>query len=207
MKSKLYIFLLTFSIIASLLLPLSALMPSVEESLIFDKVIRLHVLANSDSDYDQELKLKIRDAVLKCVSELISNTNNINEVQEIINNNIDYIESVAQKALYENNSEYSATVSLTEEDYPTRVYGDYTLPAGNYTSLRVKIGSAEGANWWCILFPKLCTGFDGKYSVAIADDELLEAGLTPSQIKLIKGDSANIVIKFRIFEFIKELFS
>ena len=106
------------------------------------------------------------------------------------------------KILRENGSELPVDVKLTYESYPTRAYGCVTLPAGTYRSLRVLIGSAEGKNWWCILFPELCTGAAG-----CEKEELVEAGLTPSQIRLITGDSTEVKVRFRLLEMISGLFS
>ena len=208
MKSKLTVFLLTFSILTALSLPISALLPSAEDAEIYDNVIRLHVLANSDSDEDQALKLKVRDGVLEAASELLSGITDRNEAEAIIRQNLTTLETAAKKVLHTEGSAYPVSVTLTRESYPTREYGSFALPAGTYTSLRVLIGDAEGKNWWCMLFPSLCIGAEKEAPAAVIDEsECIEAGLTPSQVKIIKGNSPTVKVKFRVLEFIGGLFS
>ena len=208
MKSRLTVFLLTFSILTALALPLSALLPTAEDAGLYDNIIRLHVLANSDSDEDQVLKLKVRDGVLEKASELLSGVTDRNEAENILRQNLPSLKSAAADIIAENGYEYTVDVTLTEEEYPTREYGNFALPAGSYTSLRVLIGEAEGQNWWCMLFPTLCIGAEKEAPAAIIDEsECIEAGLTPSQVKIIKGDTTTVKVKFRILEFIGGMFS
>jgi len=208
MKSKLTVFLLTFSILTALALPLSALLPTPEDAELYDGIIRLHVLANSDSREDQELKLSVRDSVLDAASSLLANVTDKEEAEAIISENLNLLETAAAKALSDENSASPVSVTLTKESYPTRAYGNFSLPAGKYTSLRVLIGEAEGQNWWCMLFPTLCVGAKKEASAAIIDEsECIEAGLTPSQVKIIKGNTPTVKVKFRVLEFIGGLFS
>ena len=208
MKNRSTVFLLTFSLLVSLSLPLSALLPTSEEAQIYGNVIRLHVLANSDSEDDQLLKLKVRDGVLGTASELLSGVTDRNEAEAIIRENLTVLEATAAEILRMEDSEYPVSVTLTKESYPTREYGNFALPAGKYTSLRVLIGDADGKNWWCMLFPSLCIGAEKEAPAAIIDEsECVEAGLTPSQVKIITGNSPTVKVKFRILEFIGGLFS
>ncbi len=209
MQKNITVFLLVFSILTALMLPLSAFFPTATDAELYDNIIRLHVLANSDTSEDQSMKLKVRDGILTTVAELLEGITDRTAAETILRENLSTIESSAKKVLLENSSAYTVSVTLTKEEYPTRVYENYTLPAGTYTSLRILIGEAEGQNWWCVLFPQLCIG---KTAVApelavIDDSELLEVGLTPSQIRIIKGDSPDIVVKFRLLEFFEKLFS
>lgn len=217
-SEKLTVFFLTFSILVALSLPLSALFPSREETLIYNNIIRLHVLANSDSDEDQALKLKVRDGILSTVSGIIGDITDFDAAGAALSANIATITEAAINVLASEGSEYPVRVTLTREDYPTRDYRGVTLPAGEYTSLRVLIGEAEGQNWWCVLFPQLCLNIVSSTSedgVKIVDDiefddskeKLIEAGLTPSQIRLITGDSPDVVIRFRLLEMIKSIFN
>ncbi|MBQ8249132.1 MAG: stage II sporulation protein R [Clostridia bacterium] len=209
MQKHITVFLLTFSILTALMLPISAFFPTIEDAKLYDNIIRLHVLANSDSEEDQELKLKVRDGILDTVATLLDGVTDRTITENILSENLQAIESVAKKVLDDNSSTYTVSVTLTKEAYPTRDYENYTLPAGTYTSLRVLIGEAEGQNWWCVLFPQLCIGkTEAVSTLAVIDDsELLEVGLTPSQIRIIKGDSPDIVVKFRLLEFFEGLFS
>ena len=208
MKSRLTVFLLTFSILTALALPLSAFMPTAEDAGLYDGIIRLHVLANSDSDEDQALKLKVRDEVLEKASELLSGVTDRGEAEALLTENLAALRSAAADIIAENGYAYSVDVTLTEEDYPTREYGNFALPAGSYTSLRVLIGDAEGKNWWCMLFPTLCIGTEKEAPAAVIDEsECIEAGLTPSQVKIITGSSPTVKVKFRVLEFIGGMFS
>jgi stage II sporulation protein R len=217
-SEKLTVFFLTFSILTALILPLSALFPSSEEASLYNNIIRLHVLANSDSDEDQALKLKVRDGILVTVAEIVGDVTDFDEAKALLENNLDNITAAAKTALEKEGSDYPVSVTLTREKYPTREYNGITLPAGEYTSLRVLIGEAEGQNWWCVLFPQLCVNIVSNTTannLVLVDDtrgnvsqeeKLIEAGLTPSQIRLITGDSPEVVIRFRLLEMIKSIF-
>lgn len=206
---KLTAFLLVFSILTAIILPLSAVWR--ENAGIYDNVIRLHVLANSDSDEDQALKYLVRDNILTEVSEIVGGAKSYSDAKKALSENLDRIKAAAEQTIAENGSGERINVTLTRENYPVRTYENVTLPAGGYTSLRVLIGEAEGKNWWCVLFPKLCTSFAKKGSdkVRIADDTeelMIEAGLTRSQIQLMTGGTPDIVIRFRLLEFLESIF-
>ena len=201
MHSKFTVFLLTFSILTALMLPVSALLPTESDAALYDSVIRLHVLANSDTDADQTLKLAVRDGILDTVAALLCGITDRQQAESVLRDNLAAIETAAREVLVQENSDNTVAVTLTEEAYPTRAYESVTLPAGTYTSLRVMIGKAAGQNWWCVLFPQLCV-------TAVPDEELLiEAGLTSSQIRLITGDSPDVIIKFRLLEWLSSVFS
>jgi stage II sporulation protein R len=199
--SRLTVFFLLFSVLTLLTLPISAILPSSSDMELYDGIIRLHVLANSDSDADQAKKLLVRDAVLAAVSELLTDITDRTEAETVLRKNLHMIEQTAADVFSREENPPDVSVTLTEETYPTRYYGAFTLPAGTYTSLRVLIGEAEGANWWCVLFPTLCVGAEP------SPELLIEAGLTPSQIRIITGDSAGIKIKFRLLELLSSIFS
>lgn len=193
------------------MLPVSALFPTPSDSELYDSIIRLHVIANSDSDPDQALKLLVRDNILGTVSELLGGVTDRSEAENILRSNLGLIEDKAREVLLSERSNYGVAVTLTEEVYPTRVYESVTLPAGSYTSLRVLIGDADGENWWCILFPTLCVTAEREVTAAaIIDDTeetLLEAGLTPSQIRIITGSTPDVKVKFRILEYFERILS
>ena len=162
-----------------------------------DNIIRLHVLADSDSSEDQELKLKVRDGVLEEVSQILEGATNREQAQEIIQENIDKIESAAVRIVAENGKSDDVTASIGQESYPTREYETFSLPAGEYTSLRVVIGSGQGHNWWCVVFPPVCS------STAIGDTAAVS--LTDDQISLITEESGRYVVKFKTMEIIGEI--
>ena len=212
-SDRLTVFLVTFSILCAASLPVFGFFPNEGDYDIYDSVIRLHVLANSDSDYDQQLKLKVRDGILEVAAELSEQAADVDEAREILADNLDSITAAAEDVLEREGSDYTVSVTLTRENYPTREYGSLRLPAGEYTSLRVLIGSAEGHNWWCVLFPQLClspaVSTDERPSEELTadydDEKLIAAGLTPSQIELITGDSPRVTVRFRLLEFIQSI--
>lgn len=205
MQNRITVFLLTFSITLALMLPVSAALPSRDDAALYDNIIRLHVIANSDSDEDQRIKLLVRDGILDTVSDLLGGISDRNEAEAVLSANLSLVEDAANAVLNELESEHKAKVTLTEESYPTREYEGFSLPAGTYTSLRVLIGAAEGKNWWCVLYPKLCVGAE-RTAAVIDESELVEAGLTPSQVRIITGNTPDVVIKFRFLEFLGRLF-
>lgn len=205
MQNHLTAFLLTFSITLALMLPVSAALPSPNDACLYDNIIRLHVIANSDSNEDQSVKLLVRDGILDTVSNLLDGVNERDEAEAVLFDNLMLIEDVANAVLGELDSSHTAKVMLTKEAYPTREYEGFSLPAGEYTSLRVLIGAAEGQNWWCVLYPKLCVGAE-RTAAVIDETELVEAGLTPSQVRIITSSTPDVVIKFRFLEFLGRLF-
>ena len=212
MNSKqLTLFLLIFSILTMLSIPFAALVPSAEEEALYDSVIRLHVLANSDSDTDQALKLKVRDSILSAAADAVEGCKDFDSALSSLGAALDELRAAAEKTVRSEGYDYPVEVTLTTESYPTREYRGVSLPAGEYTSLRVLIGEAGGHNWWCVLFPQLCVvTASGKseaadFTVIDDTDPLVEAGLTPSQIELITGDSPRVTVKFRLLEWIEAL--
>lgn len=170
------------------------------EEEIYNQTIRLHVLANSDSEEDQARKLLVRDAVLAYLEESLSQSNTYESALAAVSDHLDGIRKRAEDTL---GGKYAVRVELGREKYPVRQYENYSLPAGEYTSLRVLIGEGEGKNWWCVLFPRLCT------SRASADEEyedFIAAGFTPEQYRLIKNESGTkYKIRFRILEILAQL--
>jgi stage II sporulation protein R len=120
------------------------------------KLIRLHVIANSDSPEDQELKLKIRDDIINALDEQLGNMDDINESRKYIKNHLKDIEQIAKRQINESGKDYSVNAVFGKFPFPIKSYGYITLPAGEYEALRVIIGNGKGANWWCVLFPPLC---------------------------------------------------
>ncbi len=190
----------------SLLLLLTALIavfPTKGEAEVYDKVIRLHVLANSDSEEDQALKLKVRDALLLKAASLTEGCTDRGEAEAALTEQTEVLRAEAERALRENGCDKAVSVVIGQEHYPTREYEGVRLPAGEYCSLRVMIGEAEGQNWWCVLFPPLCVG-----SASQTEEEMVSAGLTPGQVKILTdSESPRYVLKFKILEVLGSLFS
>lgn len=123
---------------------------------IVDKIIRFHVIANSNSDEDQELKLKVRDRVIEYVSDKLKNSKSLDESREFINNNKKNIEDIANAVISENGYSYKVNSSISKVNFPDKVYGDVIFPQGEYEAYRIIIGEGNGENWWCVMFPPLC---------------------------------------------------
>lgn len=196
--------LLALSVAVILLFVILGALPIHGEDKIYDNVLRLHVLANSDSDEDQALKLKVRDAILESSSELFLRAESIDDAALTINANIDAISEVAQQVIIENGYDYPVSVTLTNEHYPTKSYESLSFPSGEYLSLKVMIGEAEGQNWWCVLFPPLC--LSAATDKVVAEDAFISVGLTGEQYRIITDtDNTKYTVRFKILETIEEL--
>ena len=166
-----------------------------DASAIYEDTIRLHILAASDSERDQSLKLAVRDELVEEVAQLTQGASNQMESAGILRENIPYLTRIARQTLEREGCAEDVQITLTREYYPTRAYDQLRLPEGEYTSLQVKIGAAEGENWWCILFPPVCT------SSAKAEEAMAETGFSKSQIRLLTEDEdPQYTVKFRVVE-------
>ncbi len=178
-------------LLAALLL---SVLPSALGCGIYGKLTRLHILANSDDERDQAIKLAVRDAVLA--------DETARSFSQPCAEYIERIETVANRTLEEMKAEYTAEVVCVREYFDTRDYGLFSLPAGRYGAVKIILGRGQGRNWWCVLFPPLCR--------AVFEEELDEtaeqAELSENEVKLIKKQDGEAVIRFRILEFFAELF-
>lgn len=164
------------------------------------QVIRFHVRANSDSERDQELKLKVRDKILRELEPLLEESRTIDESRLIMKTNLNNIKSIAQKALEEEGENHSVDVSLGMEKFPTRKYGSIVFPAGEYEALVVEIGEGKGQNWWCVMFPPLCFVDMIDKTPVYAEDDLMEV-LSEKQVNTLKAQKdPPIVLKSKIAE-------
>ena len=177
-------------------------MPSEKDFEIYDNTVRLHVIANSDSEHDQSVKLAVRDRVLAELQGLLSDTEDQADAVAVIEAHLDDLRVVCNETLEALGEEPSAELYLKDEKYPTRHYENISLPAGVYRSLQIRIGDAEGKNWWCVLFPTLCTG------AAKTEEALVRTGFTSDQIGVLtNGERPKYKLKFKILEFFGENFS
>ncbi len=151
---KIDIALIAGLIIALMVSSVSAFEKDLDD--ISDRVLRIHILANSNSQEDQNLKLKVRDNILEKTRDKFVGCTTRLEVENVVLNNLDYIKSVANDTIINNGYSYNVDAKLVNMKFNTRIYDDITFPAGDYDALRVTIGSAEGKNWWCVMFPQLC---------------------------------------------------
>ncbi len=193
-------FLLFFSLVVLICSCTSGVLLVHAADKIAAETLRLHVLANSDSDYDQACKLAARDAVLVAMETLTADCSDKIDVMETVYANTEVLRAAALSALQARGCNLPVTVTVCREQYPTRVYETVTLPAGIYDSVQVKIGAADGQNWWCVLFPPLCMG------AAEVHEELIEVGLTPGQVELITDRNAvDYEVRFKIVEWARAL--
>jgi len=198
MKLKYWELSLIIAIIVTLFVTTGA---AKSQKVLSDKLVRLHVVANSDTEADQALKLKVRDAVLSTLEKPLRGITDAKTAQSVITYNFDTIESAATDAIQAAGYDYGVTVCLGVEDFPTREYETFSLPAGQYNALRVVIGDGVGKNWWCVVFPPLCTELaEPAEAVALLDEE---------EIKLIT-EQEGYVVRFKCIELlaaVKEWFS
>ncbi len=159
---------------------------------ISSELIRLHVIAVSDDETEQAIKLRVRDEVLACVSPELERAKDISDAEVIVRANLGKIQRAAESAA----EGRKVTVTLSEEYYPTRDYESFSLPAGKYTSLRVILGEGKGHNWWCVVFPPLCIS-------AAEREEALHAMSEDDRAILTEADG--YVVKFRVLELWGEL--
>jgi stage II sporulation protein R len=180
------------------------ILPIHGEDKIYNSVVRLHVLANSDSEKDQKLKLKVRDAILAYVSPKVIDSASREEAIEILQNELESIEEIARGVVKSEGYSYEVDITLTLEDYPTRNYESMSFPSGQYVSLRVLIGGAEGQNWWCVLFPPLCLS---AASESVSNEEaFIAVGLNSDQYKIItESENGKYYLRFKILEVIEEM--
>ncbi|KMT22816.1 stage II sporulation protein R [Clostridium cylindrosporum] len=173
-----------------------------------DKVVRFHVLANSDSNLDQGVKIKVKDNVIKYVQPLLKNSKSIDESKEILENNKANIINLANKVLKQNGQTYTARAEIGRFDFPVKSYGDIVFPSGEYDAFRIILGEGEGKNWWCVMFPPLCF-VDVKN--AVADEEMekeLKKVLTDDELKSITQNKAKDKTKFKLksLEVLQDIF-
>lgn len=162
-----------------------------------DEVFRLHIRANSDSQYDQSLKLLVKDSIVEFSEELFSKSKNKNEAMKIAEKNLPLIKQTAEAVLKENGCDYKVSARVDESYFNTRVYENITMPAGYYNSLILEIGEGNGKNWWCVMFPQMCV------PAAQSSTELSQV-LDEGQMELVEGGE-KYVVKFKCVEVYEEI--
>ena len=168
---------------------------------IADSVFRLHVIANSDSEEDQKLKLKVRDELLSYMNIISKDSTNKQEAMKIANEHKKELTPIAEKENKETGYDYPVNIQVGKADFPTKYYGDITLPAGTYDALKVQIGDAKGQNWWCVMFPPLCFVDVSTGIVPDNSKQELKQSLDDEEYDLIsKTDDNEISFKFKIVE-------
>ena len=160
-----------------------------------DKVVRLHVLANSDSKADQALKLRVRDVVLERATAILEQSDDRREAESRLRGQLLELERIAAAEITAEGFDYPVTVELENTDFPTKEYDGFTLPAGEYLALRVIIGEGQGQNWWCVVFPPLCTA-----ASADVPASALAAGFSEEEVRLITEENQGYALKFKALE-------
>lgn len=163
------------------------------------QVLRLHVIANSDSQEDQALKLLVRDAVLEAAEAMIPRGTDLAETEAALSRGLEELARTAAEVVAREGYRYPVSVSLETDWFPTKEYDGFSLPAGSYRALRVVLGEGDGRNWWCVVFPPLCLS-----SVTEVADTALAAGLGEEDVRLITGESGGYVVKFKCIELWEE---
>ena len=174
---------------------------------IADSVFRLHVIANSDSSEDQALKYKVRDAILDYMDNITENCTSKEEVISLANENKEEMCNIAKETISENGYDYGVSIEIGNFEFPTKQYGDISLPAGYYDAVRVKIGEAGGQNWWCVMFPPLCFVDVTSGVVPNESKEIIKENLNNDEEYSIISDKEDIGIqfKFSLIEFFKNI--
>lgn len=202
---KKYLLLLIVSV-SFLLLSAYSYVNAVSNNLA-DSVFRLHVIANSDSEEDQNLKYKVRDSLIEYMNTLTNNMNTKDEVIQIAKEHIQDFKNIAQNVVKENGYDYEVNIEIGNFSFPTKTYGDISFPAGFYDALKVEIGKAEGQNWWCVMFPPLCFVDVTSGVVPEESKENLEENLGDEEYSIISDTEENgfTSIKFKIIEFFESI--
>ena len=169
-----------------------------DQSSLADNLIRLHIVANSDSEADQALKLKVRDRVLQDMDVLLKGVTDRQAAEALVAGSLDRLAGEAKDVVSSEGCRYNVSAKIAVEDFPTKDYGSFSLPAGKYRALRIVIGEGNGHNWWCVVFPPLCM------SAATNDTEALKI-LTDDQLHLITQDQPEYVLKFKSIELLDKL--
>ena len=171
----------------------------------YNSVFRLHVIANSDSDEDQNLKYIVRDNLINYMNEKTNTFTSKEDIIEYAKNHIEDLKNIAEMTVKEQGYNYPVTVEIGNFEFPTKTYGDISFPAGNYDALRVKIGNANGRNWWCVMFPPLCFVDVSTGIVPETSKEELKENLSDENFNLVsQSDNYDVKLKLKILELFEQ---
>ena len=197
--------ILTVMVCVCVIFTIIGLLPVHGEADIYESVLRLHVVANSDSDADQALKLCVRDAILEQNQLLLKDCTTIEQAAVTLSHEMEQIKICAATVIYDLGYDYAVDVRLCQEQYPTKSYGALCFPSGEYLSLQVLIGEAAGQNWWCVLFPPLC--LSAATITQTNEDAFISVGLDPEQYKIItETKEPKYEMRFKILEALEDIF-
>lgn len=195
-----YSILLLFLLFIYILISASSYVNAVSKD-ISESVFRLHVIANSDTKQDQELKLKVRDKVLAYMNTICKDATDKSSAILIANNHINEFKQIALDTIKENGYDYDINIKIGNFSFPTKTYGDISLPSGYYDALRIEIGEAKGQNWWCVMFPPLCFVDVSSGIVPEESKETMKKDLSDEEFTLISNEEdSSIRFKFKLIE-------
>ena len=221
-SKKKYSILFLFVALAVILIVFLGSGPVASQESIAQKIIRFHVLANSDSEKDQSLKLKVKDNVLSYTTNILGNSKSIDESRKLLQENDSKIKKIAESTIKNLGYSYAVKTELSEENFPVKSYGNITLPQGEYEAYRIIIGDGSGKNWWCVMFPPLCfvDATKGEVEKKKTSDEMKEV-LNQDEYKLVDNepkssvntsengddfDRSKIVFRSKVFDFFQSIF-
>ena len=172
---------------------------------ISESVFRLHVIANSNSEEDQNLKYIVRDALISYMNNISKDASSKEEAISIARSHKDDFYNIAIDTIKDNGFDYDVKISIGNFSFPTKKYGDISLPAGYYDALKVEIGNASGENWWCVMFPPLC--FVDVSSGVVPDEskDAMKENLTEEEYSIISSNDNDIKVKFKIIEMLQNV--
>lgn len=177
-----------------------------EQRAIAEQIIRLHVIANSDTEEDQELKMKVKETIITYLRGEMQDAVSVDEARQAIVEHLPEIEEIATEKMRAEGYDYIAEATLGESYFPIKEYGDLTFPAGDYEALRVKLGKSEGRNWWCVMYPTLCF-VDSTYQVVPdSSKEQLKQSLTSEEYNSLLDGGEDVSYSWKIVEWIQSLF-
>ena len=166
-----------------------------------NSVLRLHIIANSDSVEDQELKYKIRDKVIEYMKTITCGIASKSEAISIAKEHIDDFKLIAKEVIANNGYNYNVNVNIGNFPFPTKQYGDISFPAGFYDAIKIELGEANGKNWWCVMFPPLCFVDVTSGIVPNESKEIIESSLSSEEYAIISQNNSEITFKFKLLEF------
>jgi len=206
-KKYFIVFLLLIILILIFIYSLAKSYSTIVFNSISDKFIRFHVVANSNSTEDQILKYKIRDKIIDYISPYLKVAKSKNEAMQILKSHITEIYGVAYTTLNDENISYPITIELGKFNFPTRDYSDFILPEGVYDALRIKLGNANGQNWWCVMFPSICIPYSTANSYDNDTLSILKNTLGSEELSIVTKNSStsDIKLKFKLVELFENM--
>lgn len=198
-----YVLILVLLFISFLLITMSSYANTISQDL-SENFFRLHILANSDSDEDQALKLKVRDSIIEYMNSISYSNLSKSEAIELTKNHLSDFQKIAEKVIKDEGFNYSVNLEIGNFYFPTKHYGNISLPAGYYDGLKIEIGEAKGQNWWCSLFPPLCFVDISSGVIDENSEEALKESLSDEEFAIITDNSETVKFKFKVLEMFSE---